>query len=280
MLNEITEFTDYTTFPAYEIKNKRDSAYLGRFTFDMMKDHKALSRVLTVLARGYMWEKDEPDIDCARRALCAWCSLPEAVIPKKTKVGQSETCFKYLHGEFPELVDGNGAGWFYRHVHNVIELVLKSDAKASDFAVKNCLVLKKGFDGAWLKKVMQMQASVYSLKTVGWVLRFDDILANAKEQGPLKNKDFDLPEEALQYLKEIAPEGVPPQVLQTLVKFYIANKPDDSDWVVLPVANFNAYFHTTSFDRKWLPAIPESVLKRENHHGVCRFIFSVEVEQI
>ena len=271
MLNETEEFKEYTDFPVYEIRGKRDNAYLGRFTLDMMKDHKALSRVLTIVARGYMWETDEPDVERARRALCAWCSLPEAVIPKRAKAGQSETCFFGLHAEFPELVDENGAGWFYRHVHSVIGLVLKNRDKATEFAVSSCLVLRKGFDDAWLKKVMQLQTSLYSRKTAGWVMRFDDILASAKEQGPLKNRDFDLPEETVQFLKDQTPKGVPENVLPTLYKYYAANKPDDSDWVVLPVVNFNAFFRTTSFDRKWLPAIPETVLKRENRHGVCRF---------
>lgn len=271
MLNEIEEFKEYTAFPVYEIKGKRDNAYLGRFTLDMMKDHKALSRVLTILARGNMWETDEPDVDRARRALCAWCSLPETVLPKRAKTGQSETCFSELHAEFPELVDETGAGWFFRHVHSVIDLVLGNKEIASTFAVDNCLILKKGFDDAWLKKVMQLQASLYSHKTAGWVMRFDDILASAKEQGPLKNRDFDLPDETLMFLKDQTPKGVPENVLPTLYKYYVANKPEDSDWVVLPIVNFNAYFRTTSFDRKWLPAIPETLLKRENQHGVCRF---------
>ncbi len=28
----------------------------------------------------------------------------------------------------------------------------------------------------------------------------------------------------------------------TLITYYLANKPEDSDWVVLPSANFNCYF--------------------------------------
>ena len=77
MLNEIEEFKAYTTFPDYTIKNSKDNRYLGRFTYDILKDHYALNRVFMIIARGYMWETDEPDADRARRALCAWCSLPE-----------------------------------------------------------------------------------------------------------------------------------------------------------------------------------------------------------
>lgn len=55
MLNEIEEFKAYTTFPAYAAKNKYDSSYLGRFTFDTLVKCEGLNRVLTILARGYLW---------------------------------------------------------------------------------------------------------------------------------------------------------------------------------------------------------------------------------
>ncbi|MBR6051446.1 MAG: hypothetical protein IKP68_09655, partial [Clostridia bacterium] len=83
MLNEIEEFKAYTTFPEYVIKSKRDTGYLGRFTYDMLKKFDALTRVFTILARGYMWETDTPDLERAERALKAWCSLPDRGKPKK-----------------------------------------------------------------------------------------------------------------------------------------------------------------------------------------------------
>ena len=42
--------------------------------------------------------------------------------------------------------------------------------------------------------------------------------------------------------------------------------------VVLPVANFDAYFGTTSFGRKYLKQIPETILERsETGFGLCRY---------
>ena len=38
MLNEFEEFKAYTTFPDYTIKSKRDTGYLGRFTYKMIKE--------------------------------------------------------------------------------------------------------------------------------------------------------------------------------------------------------------------------------------------------
>ena len=271
MLNEIEEFKAYTTFPEYTIASKRNTAYLGRFTFDMLKDFDALTRVFSILARGYMWETETPDVDHARRALCAWCSLPESVKPKEKKTGQDKTCFAELHSEFPELVNEDGAGWFYNHVHNVIEVVLDNTDTVYPTSVQSAIVLTKGFAAAWCDRVMQYQASLYSRKTKGWVRRFEDIIADAKETGPLQNKDFDLPAETEQKLKDALNDKKREDVIITLAKFYLANKPEDSDWVILPVDNFNAYFGTTSFDRKWLPDFPKEIIVREDYAGLCRF---------
>ena len=61
-------------------------------------------------------------------------------------------------------------------------------------------------------------------------------------------------------------------MVETLVSYYFANKPEDSDWVVLPVANFDAYFGNTSFGRKYLKMIPSEIMKRsDSGYGVCRY---------
>ena len=50
------------------------------------------------------------------------------------------------------------------------------------------------------------------------------------------------------------------------------NKQEGSPWVVLPVANFDAYFGTTAFSKKWLTKIPATFMERQNQHfGVCRY---------
>ena len=272
MLNETEEFRAYTTFPDYTIKSSKDNGYLGRFTYDILKDHYALNRVFVILARGYMWETDVPDIDRARRALCAWCSLPEDKRPKQQKPGQDRVSFPELHTEFPELVNEDGEGWYYTHIHNVIEAVLDNTENNTKSMAGNALMLLKKFDKGWCNKVMQAQASLYSKTTKGaWIIRFEDIVAEAKESGPLKNKDSELPAETVQKLKDALPNKKRLDVLVTLAKFYLANKQEDSEWAILPVENFNAYYGTTCFDRKWLPTFPESIIVRDEYSGACRF---------
>ena len=53
-------------------------------------------------------------------------------------------------------------------------------------------------------------------------------------------------------------------MVETLAAYSLANKPEDSDWDV--------YFGTTSFGRKYLKQIPESILERsETDFGLCRY---------
>ena len=274
MLNEIEEFRAYTTFPEYTAKNKYDSAYLGRFTFDTLVKYEGLNRVLTVLARGYLWQDGEANTDRAYDALRAWCSIPDRKNARPRRDGQSETDYRALHGAFPELVDEDGAGWYYRHVHQVVAFVRTHPDKVLKSAVTSCDLLKKGFDAEWRDKLRQMQVPIFSPSTkADWPLRFDDIVADAMEEGPLRGEPVPLSAGEQDELRAATPKGIPETVLPALVQFYRMNKPEDSDWVVLPSANFDAYFGTTAFGRKWLPALPETVILRsESSYGVSRYM--------
>lgn len=110
------------------------------------------------------------------------------------------------------------------------------------------------------RKVVQFQVPTFSPGTNGaWILRFDNVLADALELGPLRKDCVEL----LEWIESLRPEKVPQNVICILFVYYFANKLDDTDWVVLPVTNFDAYFGSTMFSWKWLPAIPESLLVRE-----------------
>ena len=85
MTNEWAEFKAYTEQPNYTAVRKTDTTYLGRFTFDMITEFSGFGRILTIIARGYLFhDKDGAvldgnpydRIDVARNALCAWCSVP------------------------------------------------------------------------------------------------------------------------------------------------------------------------------------------------------------
>ena len=40
------------------------------------------------------------------------------------------------------------------------------------------------------------------------------------------------------------------EMVYTLIAYYASNKPDDSDWVVLPVTSFDAYFGTINVNQE------------------------------
>ena len=87
----------YTCPMTYASSGKRDTSFLGRFTWDTLLDFEGLARVLTILARGYLFHlsdgslTDDPRkrIEYARRALCAWCSVPEYQVPHRRWTGNS-----------------------------------------------------------------------------------------------------------------------------------------------------------------------------------------------
>ena len=269
MLNEPEEFKAYTQFPKYNANGKRDMSFLGRFTFDMLIKQIGLHRVLTIIARGYMFESETPDIDRAKGALQAWCSLPT----EKKDDWKANTNFSELHTEFPDLVDEEGRGWFYRHVHNICDFVKNNPDSVSKTTVSKWELLRKGFDKEWEKKVIQFQVPIFSNTTIGsWILRFDDILADALELGALKNKDFSLSDGIIEYIQSHVATPAQPAA-ELLVKYYIANKPLDNDKVVLPVTNFDACFGNGTFSKKWLPKeFDDIIIRAPQSNGVSRYM--------
>ena len=161
MTNEWAEFKAYTEQPIYAAARKTDTTYLGRFTFDMITDFSGFGRILTTIARGYLFHDkdgvvlDDPyeRIEIARNALCAWCSVPD-----KKKSSEPPVDFRELAADFQELVDSDGKGWYYRHIKSVIRFVKANPNKVSKSAYKKCENLSAGFMAQWKKRVRQLQA--------------------------------------------------------------------------------------------------------------------------
>ena len=277
MTNEWAEFKAYTDQPTYTAVRKTDTTYLGRFTFDMITNFSGFGRILTIIARGYLFhDKDGAvldgnpydRIDTARNALCAWCSVPD-----KKKSSEPPVDFRELSADFPELVDENGKGWFYRHIKSVIRFVKANPDKVSKSAYKKCENLSVGFTTQWKKRVRQLQVPIFALNTKGaWTLRFDDILADALEAGSLRTEEILLSETVIERLENSDTNGVPKEIIAEVFRYYYANKQEYTDWVVLPVANFDAYYGNNNLSKKWLAKIPKSIIRRENCHGVCRIM--------
>ena len=120
MLNEWKEFQDYTGAVNYTARNKQDTTYLGRFTFDTILDFEGLNRVLTILARGFLFHNQDGSpvkaprecIDYAKRGLCAWCSVPDNKTPRPGRRGSSAVILGNSMGSFPALWTKTAADGF------------------------------------------------------------------------------------------------------------------------------------------------------------------------
>ena len=116
-----------------------------------------------------------------------------------------------------------------------------------------------------------MQVPIFALNTkAAWALRFDDILADALELGALRTEEYILPSEKENSIAALDLGGVPFEVVCDVVAYCEANKPTDTAWVVLPIANFDCYYGNTNFSKKWLSKIPADILSREVSNGVSR----------
>lgn len=272
MLNEAQEFYAYTHFPEYCCSSPSDTKFLGRFTMESIMDFLGFERIFTILARGYLFSGDgEPQqrAALARDALCAWCSIPD----EKSEDWKFSTDFRHLHDRFPELVDENGNGWFIRHIYSIAECIAGNPEKVSKSARKYLPALQTGFDRKWRDKVRQFQVPIFLESSEAiWEIRFDDVIANALPLGPLRNMGATVTPQQLERLSAFVTPDVKLEHLTTLVAYYEANKPEDSDWVVLPASSFNMYFGSTAFSKKVLPAITDKVIRRSPmSHGSARF---------
>lgn len=279
MINEREEFICYTGAVDYTASGKKNLAWLHRINPDMLLSGEGFARILTIVARGYLWESGEPDAVRARRALCAWCSIPEKENASPKEDWENRCAFPELHTEFPELVDENGNGWLIRHVQAMCRFAEGNPKTVPESIRKKVPLLREKFPDAWRAKVIQYQVPIFSAKTKGaWLLRFDDVLGEAMELGPLRDSEIVFTAEQKAKIAVSTPAGVDPRVLETLVEYYMLNKAEDSEWVVLPVTNFTAYFANTSFDRKWLPALRKGAIQQdETSFGVSRYRIPTEL---
>ena len=275
--NEWAEFLAYTKEPTYTVRNKKDNGFLGRFTMDMLMENYGFARILTVLARGYLFHNpdgtqraDDPyeRTDDARHFLCAWSSIPDKKNATPRAEWQFKTDFRELHDAFPELMDENGCGWYIRHLRGIADFVNANRDKVGKTTHKLADNREK-LEDAWRKKVIQFQIPIFSEGTKGdRILRFDDVIADALELGALRIESIRLTDEQEQWLAEVTPKSVPLNVTRTLLEYYIANKPTDSDWCVLPVTNVEAYLGSSALSRMYPKKLNDTFMVRKESAGV------------
>ena len=171
------------------------------------------------------------------------------------------------------MVDENGCGWYIRHIGAISNLAEQSPKKVK--AGVRTLFPEKlpEYENQWRKKVRQFQIPIFQESTDAvWQIRFDDIIANALTLGPLREMAADVTEQQKEKLLPYAQGEVKPEHLTTLLAYYLANRPEDSEWVVLPVSSFNNYFGSTVFSKQVLKAVTGTVIQRSDMaYGSVRY---------
>ena len=270
--NEWEEYLAYVGTPEYFVNDKKSYPFLGRFTLNMIPKNNGFNRILTILARRYLFHNADGSIkagdpydrtEYARRALCAWCSIPDSKKATPKKEWRYDTDYRSLHSEFPELVDENGNGWYIRHLHNICDFVNENRDKVGSSGIKLADGIKE-LENKWRDKVVQYQVPIFTESTKGDKLfRFDDCIADALELGALRREPINLTEKQKQWLKANTPEEVPLYVAETLLEYYLANKPADSEWCVLPITNIEAYLGSSSLSKSYILLLSGKVLERK-----------------
>ena len=249
---------------------------MGRFSTTIIKKNKGFNRIFTILARSFLFHNadgsvrtDDPyeRIDKAREFLCAWCSLPYETVSNKAFA--FHTSFPELHNEFPEIVDEDGAGWYYRYLHSLSDYIRKNKEdvtkKLHCFAEKKTL---KAIESTWANKLIQYQYSIYNNRSsADFPLLFDTAIADALVLGPLRTEAVVLPDETLQKIKAYGVNAKTERLMITLAEYYIANKEPDSDWVIIPRTNISAYLGSASYVDNYEKKIPEGFMEKKPEMG-------------
>ena len=155
---------------------------------------------------------------------------------------------------------------------NFLEVLDQEPDKVSQAAIKKTNEYLKDFEKVWREKDKQFHTSIYDAKTIdGWIIRFDGIVAAALELGPLREDEIKIPDTIMHKLQEILPENCIEGV-ETLIKYYVANRQPDTDWVVISHINLDGYLGYGTFTKKLLTTIPEDILIRSvSNYGVARY---------
>ena len=86
----------------------------------------------------------------------------------------------------------------------------------------------------------------------------------------MRREPITLTEEQEQWLADVTPKSVPLNVTRTIFEYYLANKPTDSDWCVLPVTNVEAFLGSSALGKQYMSKIPDGFMaKKKTQYGFC-----------
>lgn len=96
--------------------------------------------------------------------MCAWCSIPDDKDTERQSWGH-RTDFRELHEAFPDLVDAEGRGWFYRHYCAVMDFAANNAKLVRKTYAKKAPALMAEFSDRWRNKIVATQYPILSKNT-------------------------------------------------------------------------------------------------------------------
>ena len=282
MINEREEFEAYRGKLPFAPLKKQGTAWMGRINFEMLMETKGgvsrmcflgFPRVFTILARGYLYDQGgDPDPRLAYRALQAWCSIPNS---KKASPGEdwkAKCWFPELHAEFPELVDENGVGWMAGFVAELCALVRERGDQVSAHAAKNCQFLESRFSDAWANEVIHFQVPLFSRNAAGeWMTSFQGAVADALELGSLRDQEVLLSPALRERIAQAGTKDCPAEILERLIRYYVANRQEGTPWVVINSCNLSAWLGSGKFRKSQKSHLPAQVIRWESRGNLARY---------
>ena len=273
MLNEYREFLDYTSNLELKIKSEKPNFISGEIYGRLLKDSITLrygiERAFTIISRRYLFHDiDNIDIlsplnkknrkerlELAMEAMKTWSST------------ESIRDIRYNN-----LVGKYGCGRFYDYMidiksafHNILERINQGEiertsAKIKDYhtTLKNTEKAIQFWQDTYLPKVLSRtfysNESELKSKFSNRIITFDTILAEAINQGPLKNRSVALSSEFFPYITKYFDEKYKAYMLDfamTTALYVLDSLNNDNDYQIINTSYMANWLHKKNFDRSF-----------------------------
>jgi hypothetical protein len=272
MLNEFKEYEDYTSLLVLSVNSEKprfkSGEIYGRLLLESITKRFGIDRALTIIARRFIYHDKndiskviksggntlEDTIHYVRDCLLAWCSN------------------KSLSNETPkELVGKFGNGRFYDYMKdshlaftNLIKRIelgeLKatkrqlSDYTSSAFKIESSI---NKWDSDYFPGLIKNE--FYSIKGMknkfdNKILTLDIIIANALNEGPLRNRSVVIPKTTFKLFYEVFEKPYKAFItdfLYTLSLYLVQKKESETDYQIINDANISNWLRKKSYSRSF-----------------------------
>lgn len=272
MLNEFKEYEDYTSLLVLSVNSEKprfkSGEIYGRLLLESITKRSGIDRALTIIARRFLYHDRndisktikssdinlEKTVPYVRECLLAWCSN------------------KSLSSETPkELVGKFGNGRFYDYMkdaHLAFTNLIKrielgeltaterqfSDYTSSAFRIESAI---NKWDSDYFPGLIKNE--FYSIKGMknkfdNKILTLDIIIANALNEGPLRNRSVVVPKTSFKLFYEVFEKPYRAFItdfLFTLSLYLVQKKENENDYQIINDANMSNWLRKKNYSRSF-----------------------------